>query len=155
MKNWILNYKMMTTKPETNFLHKTPIQIRFNDIDVLAHVNNSVYQNYFDMARLRYFEKVFDQKMHWKERALVLAKITIEYFNPIFLEEEIVVLSKVYKLGNKSLNMKQEIINVTTNELKANNDAVLVAFGSKENGAIHLPDDWRNKIIDFETDLSF
>ena len=145
---------MMTTKPETIFSHKTPIQIRFNDIDILAHVNNSVYQNYFDMARLRYFEKVFDQKMNWKERALVLAKITIEYLNPIFLEEEIVVLSKVYKLGNKSLQMKQEIINVTTNEIKANNDAILVAFGSKENGAILLPNDWRNKIINYENDLS-
>ncbi|NOQ24752.1 MAG: acyl-CoA thioesterase [Bacteroidales bacterium] len=146
---------MMITKPETNFLHKTPIQIRFNDIDILSHVNNSVYQNYFDMARLRYFEKVFDQKMNWEDRALVLAKITIEYLNPIYLEEEIIVLSKVYKLGNKSLNMKQEIVNITTKELKANNDAILVAFGSKENGAIHLPDDWRNKIIDYETDLSF
>ena len=144
----------MTINSETNFLHKTPIQIRFNDIDIMAHVNNSVYQNYFDMARLRYFEKVFDQKMNWEERALVLAKITIEYLNPIFLEEEIVVLSKVYKLGNKSLQMKQEIVNVTTSEVKANNDAVLVAFGSKKNGAIPLPDDWRSKIIDYEHDLA-
>lgn len=144
----------MTNRPETNFLHKTPVQIRFNDIDIMAHVNNSVYQNYFDMARLRYFEKVFDQEMKWRERALVLAKITIEYFNPIFLEEEIVVLSKVYKLGNKSLQMKQEIINVNTNEVKANNDAILVAFGSQENGAILLPDDWRRKIMDYENNLT-
>lgn len=144
----------MTNRPETNFLHKTPVQIRFNDIDIMAHVNNSVYQNYFDMARLRYFEKVFDQEMKWRERALVLAKITIEYFNPIFLEEEIVVLSKVYKLGNKSLQMKQEIINVNTNEVKANNDAILVAFGSQENGAILLPDYWRRKIMDYENNLT-
>ena len=90
------------------FLHKTPIQIRFNDIDIMAHVNNSVYQNYFDLARIQYFEKVFETQMNWEEKALVLAKITIEYLNPIFLEEEIIVLSKVYKLGNKSLHMKQE-----------------------------------------------
>ncbi len=137
------------------FFHKTPIQIRFNDIDILAHVNNSVYQNYFDMARMQYFEKVFEKKMNWEEKALVLAKITIEYLNPIFIEEEILVLSKVYKLGNKSLQMKQEIINATTNEIKAHNDAVLVAFGSKENEAIPLPDEWRNKIINYENDLSF
>ncbi len=137
------------------FLHKTPIQIRFNDIDIMAHVNNSVYQNYFDMARMQYFEKVFETKMNWEEKALVLAKITIEYLNPIFLEEEIVVLSKVYKLGNKSLQMKQEIINVETNEVKAKNDAVLVAFGTQENGAVSLSDDWKNKIALFEKDLSF
>ena len=133
--------------------HKTPIQIRFNDIDILAHVNNSVYQNYFDMARMQYFETVFNQKMNWEEKALVLAKITIEYINPIFLEEKIVVLSRVYKLGNKSLQMKQEIININTNEVKAHNDAILVAFGSKENEAILLPDEWRKKIAEFE-DLS-
>lgn len=132
------------------FLHKTPIQIRFNDIDIMAHVNNSVYQNYFDMARMRYFEQVFQNKMNWDERALILAKITIEYLNPIFLEEEIIVLSKVYKLGNKSLQMKQEIINLRTSEVKANNDAVLVAFGSKENETIPLPEDWRIKIAKFE-----
>lgn len=140
----------MTTKPGVEFLHKTPIQIRFNDVDIMAHVNNSVYQNYFDMARLQYFEMIFEQKMNWEEKALVLAKITIEYFNPIFLGEEIMVLSKVYKLGNKSLQMKQEIVNTITKEVKAKNDAVLVAFLSKENGAVELPDDWRNKIIKFE-----
>lgn len=140
----------MTTKPGVEFLHKTPIQIRFNDVDIMAHVNNSVYQNYFDMARLQYFEMIFEQKMNWEEKALVLAKITIEYFNPIFLGEEIVVLSKVYKLGNKSLQMKQEIVNTITKEVKAKNDAVLVAFLSKENEAVELPDDWKNKIIKFE-----
>ena len=137
------------------FFHKTPIQIRFNDIDIMTHINNSVYQNYFDMGRKQYFEEVFEQKMQWDIRALVLAKITIEYLNPIFMDEEIVVLSKVYKLGNKSLRMQQEIINAQTNEIKSKNDAVLVAFGTKENEAITLPEDWRKKIIKYESDIEF
>ena len=137
------------------FFHKTTIQIRFNDIDIMTHINNSVYQNYFDMGRKQYFEEVFEQKMQWDIRALVLAKITIEYLNPIFMDEEIVVLSKVYKLGNKSLRMQQEIINAQTNEIKSKNDAVLVAFGTKENEAITLPEDWRKKIIKYESDIEF
>jgi len=137
------------------FYHQTNIQIRFNDIDIMSHVNNSVYQNYFDMARMEYFEKVFEQKMNWKEKALVLAKITIEYSNPIFLDENIQVLSKVYKMGNKSLQMKQEIINAESQEIKSTNDAILVAFDSQENNAIVLPINWRNKISAFEKDISF
>jgi len=121
----------------------------------MVHVNNSVYQNYFDLARTKYFEEVFEQKIIWKEKALVLAKITIEYLNPILFDEEIVVLSKVYKLGNKSLQMKQEVVNAKTNEVKAKNDAVLVAFGTQENEAIELSDNWRNKITLFEKDLTF
>ena len=140
---------------ELVFFHKTPIQIRFNDIDIMAHVNNSVYQNYFDLARTHYFNKVFNENIKWKVRALVLAKISIEYLNPIFLEENIVVLSKVYKLGNKSRHMHQRSVNEDTQEVKAINEAVLVSFGVKEDGAIEMPDDWRSKIIKFEKDTEF
>jgi acyl-CoA thioester hydrolase len=136
-----------------NFLHSTPVQIRFNDIDIMAHVNNSVYQNFFDLARTHYFEKVFQTKMEWKKQALVLAKITIEYFNPIFLEENIEVKTKVHTLGNKSLQMIQEIINVDTKEIKAQNDTVLVAFGINENKPVLLPELWKVKIQDFEEDI--
>jgi len=140
---------------ELVFFHKNPIQIRFNDIEIMAHVNNSVYQNYFDLARTHYFNKVFNENINWKVRALVLAKISIEYLNPIFLEENIVVLSKVYKLGNKSLHMHQRIVNEDTQEVKSINEAVLVSFGVKEDGAIEMPDDWRSKIIKFEKDTEF
>ena len=145
----------MTNNQDYNFIHSTPIQIRFNDIDIMAHVNNSVYQNFFDLARTHYFEKAFMEKMNWKVHALVLAKITIEYFNPIFLEENIEVQTKVHTLGNKSLQMIQKIINSETKEVKAQNDAVLVAFSVNENEAISLPDDWKNKIQNFENDLNF
>ncbi len=137
------------------FLHKTPIQIRFNDIDRMNHVNNSIYQNYFDLARTEYFNAVFEEKINWQEKAMVLAKITIEYINPILIDEEVIVRSKIYKLGNKSLQMQQEIVNKTTLEIKAKNDAVLVAFGLKENAAIDLPENWKNDIIKFEKDIKF
>ena len=145
----------MLKNKDLNFFHKTPIQIRFNDIDIMAHVNNSVYQNYFDLARTQYFEEVFEEHITWKLRALVLAKITIEYIQPVFLEENIIVQSKVYKIGNKSLQMKQKIVNGDTNEIKAINEAVLVSFGTKEEKTIEMPEDWRSKIAKFENDINF
>jgi len=138
-----------------HFYHHTPVQIRFNDIDIMAHVNNSIYQNYFDLARTHYFEKVFEEHIDWNKRALVLAKITIEYLNPIFLEEKIAVSSKVFKIGNKSLQMKQKIVNTETQQIKSVNEAVLVSIGIKENAPIEMPQDWRSKLIAFEKDISF
>jgi acyl-CoA thioester hydrolase len=136
-----------------NFIHQTQIQIRFNDIDIMEHVNNSVYQNYFDLARTKYFEQIFEQKMNWKNQALVLAKITIEYLKPIFMDENICVQTKVYKLGNKSLTMKQQIINNQTNEVKAKNDAVLVAFSQTQKEAVDLPESWKSSIQKYENDI--
>ncbi len=143
----------MSINQKYNNLHTTSIQVRFNDIDIMAHVNNSVYQNYFDTARMKYFEEVFQQKMDWKKRTLILAKITIEYINPIFLEEKIIVQSKIHTLGNKSIQMVQEIINSETNEIKAKNEAVLVAFDVIGNKPISLPNDWRTRIQQFEKDI--
>lgn len=39
---------------EGNFKHITPIQIRFNDIDHLGHVNNNAYFAYYDLGKERY-----------------------------------------------------------------------------------------------------
>lgn len=136
-----------------NFRHKTPVQIRFNDIDIMAHVNNSVYQNFFDLARKTYFEEIFEEKMNWKEQALVLAKITIEYLNPILLDEKVEVLTKVHTLGNKSLQMIQKIICTQTKEVKAVNDAVLVSFDVKKNESAPLAENWKKKIIAFEKEV--
>lgn len=136
-----------------NFLHSTPVQIRFNDIDIMAHVNNSVYQNFFDLARTYYFQQVFDEKIDWKKQALVLAKITIEYLKPTFLEEKIEVQSKIHTIGNKSLQMIQQVVNYETKEVKAINNAVLVSFGVQQNMAIPLAENWRKSIIAFEKDI--
>lgn len=135
---------------DNSFNHFQDIQIRFNDIDILGHVNNSIYQNYFDLARTGYFNNIFKKKVDWKNNNLVLAKITIEYFAPVFMEESIAVFSKVYEFGNKSLKMQQELVNIKTLEVKARNDAVLVAFNYQLNQSIEMPADWKENIVSFE-----
>ena len=35
-----------------------PVQIRFRDLDPLAHVNNTVYFSYFEDARIYYFNQL-------------------------------------------------------------------------------------------------
>lgn len=137
------------------FYHSTPVQIRFNDIDIMGHVNNSIYQNYFDIARTKYFEEVFEKKLQWNIRSLVLVKITIEYISSIIIDESIKVDSKVYKIGNKSLRMTQQIVNSDSQEVKAINDAILVAFSYQNNESILMPREWREKIKVFEKDIVF
>ena len=42
-----------------------PLQIRFRDLDPLAHVNNSVYFIYFEEARSHYFDQLAPWLEHW------------------------------------------------------------------------------------------
>jgi acyl-CoA thioester hydrolase len=34
------------------------IQVRLTDIDILGHVNNSIYLTYFEMTRIHYFSQL-------------------------------------------------------------------------------------------------
>ena len=42
-----------------------PVQIRFRDLDPLAHVNNTVYFTYFEEARSYYFDKLKPWLEQW------------------------------------------------------------------------------------------
>jgi len=42
-----------------------PLQIRFRDLDPLAHVNNTVYFTYFEEARSYYFEQLKPWLQQW------------------------------------------------------------------------------------------
>jgi len=137
------------------FFHQIPVQIRFNDFDLLKHVNNSVYQNYFDLARSDYIEQIFQKKIQWQTKGLVLAKVTLEFIRPIFIDEEVEVLTKIYTLGNKSLKMFQKIIHKKSNEVKATCDSVMVAYNDSADKPCPIPNKWRQKIIQFEKDIDF
>lgn len=37
---------------------RTPLQVRFRDLDALGHVNNAVYLTYFENARMAYWREL-------------------------------------------------------------------------------------------------
>jgi acyl-CoA thioester hydrolase len=37
---------------------RTDIQVRFSDLDLLGHVSNSYYAQYFDLARVTFFRQI-------------------------------------------------------------------------------------------------
>ena len=137
------------------FHHTTPVQIRFNDFDSLRHINNSVYQNYYDLARTDYIEQVFKEKMDWDNKGVVLVKVTIEFIRPILPDDTVVVKTKIYKIGNKSFGMFQQILNPHTGELKSTCDSVMVSYCQGADKPCPMPIEWRERIAKFEKDIQF
>jgi acyl-CoA thioester hydrolase len=138
----------------SKYRHTTPVQIRFNDIDILGHVNNAVYQHYYDYARVQYFKKILGDVVDWKTYSLILASIKLDFFSPISLFDEVEVETRVEMLGNKSISMKQKLINSKTREVISSNRAVLVAYNSELSQTIEIPAEWKNKFVHFEENIS-
>lgn len=135
------------------FKHMTDIQQRFNDFDFLGHVNNAVYQHYFDTARLSYFRDVVGLDITGNEYSLVMANICIDYFNPIYKQENTAVRTRIEQLGNKSITMLQEILNPDTGQVKSSSRATLVTFCLKDNKSCEVPGTWKEKIMAFESEV--
>ena len=131
---------------ETNYYHSTPVQIRFNDIDLLGHVNNATIQEYFDLGRMHYIQDIFGEKIFKGKSALIIASIHTDFVAPVYLKENTEVKTAIVHLGNKSLKMEQELIDVSTGKTKAVCKSVMVAIDKEKIEAIRILPEWR-KII--------
>lgn len=132
--------------------HKTPIQIRFKDVDKLGHVNNANHITYFEFARVDYFNALAGGKfkIDWVKESLILAKVEMEYKRPILLEDKVYVYTWVSDIGNKSFTMDCSIVVDTPDgELTAAlGKAVIVCFNYETQQSIPVPELWKNRMIE-------
>ncbi len=140
---------------EYSFYHNYKIQIRFNDIDLLGHVTNSAYPQFFDLGRMSYFEGVLKERMNWLEEGLILASIHIDFKSQITLFDRVRVKTKIFRIGNKSISMLQELHNETTQSVAAVSKATMVAYNGRLSQPIEIPKRWRDRIVKFERDINF
>ncbi len=134
--------------------HKTSVQIRFNDIDLAGHVYNAKYQEFFDLARISYFREALGSLISWDDTALVIASIKIDYAKPIFLDDEIQILSRVESLGEKSIEMFQLVVKNGQIEPVAIGKTVLVCFDMKKKESKIIPAEWRKRLAAYEPGLT-
>ncbi len=135
--------------PES-FRHRHPIQLRFNDVDILGHVNNTVYFSFYDTGKAHYFNAVRRGKMEWKKVETVIANVNCAYISSIVFGEEIDVLTRCEEIGEKSFKLLQMLVNRTTGEVKSLCETVMVSIDTKTHVSLPLPEDWRRDLTEYE-----
>ena len=58
--------------------HTSVIPVRFSDIDAMGHVNNAIYLNYFEQARMSFFQESIGKEWDWKKDGIVLGRNEID-----------------------------------------------------------------------------
>lgn len=132
------------------FRHSIPVQLRFNDVDALGHVNNSVYFNFYDLGKTGYFDAVMGRQVPQEEIDIVIAHAEVDFIEPVFLKDEILVQTAVSAIGNKSLTMVQRIVCARTGNVKCLCKTVMVGFDFERNQAKPITDTWRHAISRYE-----
>ncbi|MDR3351174.1 MAG: acyl-CoA thioesterase [Prevotellaceae bacterium] len=131
-------------------MFKTPIQVRFSDIDGVGHVNNAVYSDYFDVGRLQYFREAFGRPLKWGEgQTLVLVHTEADFLQPTFLYDTVEVHTSVVAISRRSIRMKQRIV-AADGTVRAEGSSVLSTYDMDAAQSFPLPEEWREKITAFE-----
>lgn len=132
------------------FNHKVKIQKRFNDVDMLGHVNNAVQLTYFDYGKIEYMNAVGFNFPEENGDFLVNVNVNVDFVDQVFFEDETEIWTKIFKIGHKSLRMIQILIDTKNNKVKTVGKTVMCGFNLKEQKSIEIRDEWREKVGKFE-----
>lgn len=80
---------------------------RFKDTDALGHINNASIATWFEEARRPVFE-FFIPDLDPKKWNLIIARVEIDYLAQGFYQKDVVVSTKLEKVGNSSFVLLQE-----------------------------------------------
>jgi thioesterase len=136
---------------EYEFRHHQPVQIRFNDIDMLGHLNNSIYLQFMDLAKAAYFAQFMEGgRFDWGEVTLVIANINCDFYNPTYISEDLEVLTAIESMSHSSLRLEQRVVNVKTGEVKCRATTTMVNIDPDTVRSRPITDEWRRRLSDYE-----
>lgn len=129
-----------------DFSFETIIPVRFQDFDVMGHVNNAVYATYLQEARTRYISEALE--IPTQEINFVLAHLEIDFLAPIQEAAEVTVAVGVSDVGEKSVTMTYQVRDDGTTYATA--ETVLVTLDPVTERPTELTDTWLHEIREQE-----
>ncbi len=134
-----------------DFSHVTPVQLRFNDVDILGHVNNIVYFALYDLAKAKYMETIMNGMVDWQRVESVIANVNCSYIKQIKFGEEMEVKTRCIHLGDRSFTLRQCLVEVPTQEIRSICDTVMVCFDPSTGRSAPMKPEFRKAIESFES----
>lgn len=128
-----------------------PVQVRFSDLDIYRHVNNVVYFEYFQEARIGLFRKLKEALADFPRINVVVAQTDLEYVAPITLRAEpYECWSVVTRMGGKSMTIEAEIVDGSGSQggVLARARCVLVFFDAATQRSVVPPPGYREAIVE-------
>lgn len=132
------------------FHHITDLQVRFNDIDMIGHVNNSIYLQYMDLGKTRYFEAVMPRGVNWRHINVVIVNINCDFFSPAYIHEPLAVVTRALSISERSFRMEQRVINRSTGDVKCLCRTVMAGFDPRTATGAPIDPEWVTALEAFE-----
>ena len=134
----------------SDYKYKTPIPIRFSDIDAVGHVNNAIYLTYFEIARFNYWRDVTNWDL--SENGVIVGRTEVNYLKPVMLHDNIACYVRVVRIGNSSFDIMHILVKITEKgeEICTTGKTVCISYDYSANKSVKIPDNLREKMIEYD-----
>ena len=129
-----------------HYPYVVPIQMRWQDVDQIQHVNNTKLLTYCEESRIRFLKNDLD--WDFQRTGIVVARIEADYKRPLFYPNEIIVKLACTRMGNTSMTLDQVICSAKNeDEVFMVSKIVVVTLNPETGEPTMVPDYVREKII--------
>jgi len=134
----------------SDYKYKTPVAIRFSDIDAVGHVNNAVYLTYFEDARLNYWREAINWNVY--ENGVIVGRSEVNYLKPITLDDQVACYVRTTRIGNSSFDIMHVLVRLTANgeEICTTGKTVCISYDYSTNKSIPIPSKERHRMIEYD-----
>jgi acyl-CoA thioester hydrolase len=117
-------------------------------MDALGHVNNTLYLQYIESARIGYFEGIgwSMERFAAEKQAPVIVSQTLHYRRQVTYPAELEVGLCCAKVGRRSLTLECALFRRGTDELVGNGSTVMAWTDLAAGRAVELPDEIRQRL---------
>ena len=134
------------------YKHFIPVKVRFSDLDVIGHLNNSKYQTYLEEARIAYFQDMFHQNKNTFNFNSVVSKISIDFVKPIEYGDEIYVYTRFFNFNTRSHEVHNLFVRKKNDkaEIVAKAQTLMAAFDYQTKMPTEFPQEYCDIVQKFE-----
>ncbi|GJL83246.1 MAG: thioesterase [marine bacterium B5-7] len=135
--------KKSATDSRENYPLHLAIPTRFNDYDLLGHVNNALYNRYFEIIVL---ELVKRSGIDWIKDNVVpfAAEVLVQFKKPLPLVDHIDAALRVGRLGRSSVTYEIALFTPTSEDASANGHFVHVFVDRTSEQPVPMPQSVRD-----------
>ena len=133
-----------------DYKFRTPIPIRFSDLDFYGHVNNAIYLTYFEIARSDYWREIV--KWDWNHNGIILAKSEVNYLKPITRNDQIACYIRTTRIGNSSFDVMHVLVKITDEgeEICTTGKTVCISYDYSIHNPVKIPKEQRDRMIAYD-----
>ena len=134
-------------------MHTLPLQLRFNDVDMMGHVNNAVIMEFFDLGKSCYFADAgIPVTPDEGDFCVMVVHLEVDFHSQIHWRDNIAVTTYVSNWGNKSLRVKQQIVNVDTGQPCATCSTVMSGYSRSSGKSAQIPSDIKARVEKYDAE---